>query len=214
MLRLSLKGIVTMSEITIDQIKSLRAKTGLSINLCKEALIKAGGDEAKAIDVIEKECNTSIRNSNKVASKGVVRTYEHTGSCLGVMVEINCETDSVARNDEFKEFATNVAMQIASMNAEYVSAASIPEDEIARKREIFRAQLEDEAKATGKVKPPQALESIINGKINKWYSDVCLVNQELFTSDNKQTIEQLCNLLSVKFGEKIVIKRFVRFEIS
>lgn len=205
---------VKRSMTTIDQIKSLRAKTGLSIALCKDALEKSGGDETKAINLIEKELNASIRNSTRIASKGIVKCYEHNGSTLGVIVEINCETDSVARNDEFKEFALAVAMQIASMNPEYVSLSDIPQTEIERKTAIFRAQLDDEAKATGKVKPEQAIEKIIQGKINKWCTDVCLVNQELFTSTSKQTVEQLCNMLSVKLGEKIVIKRFTRYEIS
>lgn len=204
----------TMSEVTIEQIKSLRVKTGLSINLCKEALQKADGDERKAIDILEKECNASIRNSTRTASKGIIKAYEHNGSCLGVLVEINCETDSVAKNEEFREFALTVAMQIASMNPEYVSANDVPTDEINRKREVFRFQLEEEMNQTGKRKPEQAIQSIIDGKINKWKTEVCLMNQEIFSSTNKQTVEQLCNLLSVKFGEKIVIKRFTRYEIA
>jgi elongation factor Ts len=203
-----------MSVITTEQIKSLRTKTGLSISLCKEALEKCGGDESKAIDFIEKETRSSIRNSTKTASKGIVRCYEHNGSTLGVIVEINCETDSVAKNEEFRAFATNIAMQIASMNPEYVSLENIPKEEIERKTNIFRSQIEDEMKQTGKTKPQQAIDNIVNGKISKWCTDVCLVNQELFTSTTKQTVEQLCNLLSVKFGEKIVIKRFTRYEIG
>lgn len=199
--------------ITIEQIKSLRNKTGLSISLCKDALEKSNGDEQKAIDIIEKECNTSIRNSSKVPTKGIVRCYEHNGSTLGVILEVSCETDSVSRNDEFKQFATNVAMQIASMNPEYISLSNIPEEELNRKKTIFIAQLEDEAKITGKTKPPQAIDKIVEGKINKWCTDVCLMNQEFFMGTNKQTIEQLLNLLSVKFGEKIIIKRFERYEI-
>lgn len=197
--------------ITLDQIKSLRNRTGISINLCKEALEKANGNEELALDILEKTCLEKVsRRPATTASKGIVRTYEHHGSCIGVMVEINCETDSVARNEEFKEFATNVAMQIASMNPEYIGVLDIPKDIAIKKRDIFAEQLGDSIR----YKSPQAIQGILDGKLMKWASEICLMEQQYVLSDSKQSIKQMCDLLSAKFGEKIVIKRFVRYEIG
>lgn len=204
-------GIMTYK---IEQIKELRTKSGLSVDLCKKALIEADGDIEKAFTVLEKMSleRIVVREGNDT-QKGIIKTYEHTGSRVGVLVQINCESDSVAANQEFKDFATNVAMQIASMNPSFVSAAKVSERIISFRRAIFTAQVAADSNSN-KPKPQEVVDKIIDGKLKKWFADVCLLEQEYFLSESKQTIGQLCDSMSAKFGEKIVIERFTRFEVD
>lgn len=198
--------------ITIEQIKSLRARTGISINLCRQVLEEASGDEDKALQIIQTKHKDSIARSNtNMPANGMVKVYEHNGSKIGVIVEINCDTDFVARTDEFKEFAANVAMHIASSNPLYVNLETIPSDVIEQRK---LAAIISEVNKPGKPKPQNIIDNIVAGKINKFASEVCLMKQVYFLSETNETIEQMCNTLSIKFGEQIKIKRFNRYEIG
>lgn len=204
-----------MANVTMDQIKALRERTGAGISACKEALVEADGNDDKAHEIIEKKGLAKVaKKAGAIAAEGVIHSYIHAGSRIGVLLEVNCQTDFVARNEDFRALADNVAMQIASMNAEYVRREEIPADVVAKKREIFAAQMEEEAAATGKKKPAEAIAKILDGKVDKWMKDSCLVEQEFFISDEKETIQQLCDKLSAKIGEKISVRRFVRYELG
>lgn len=204
-----------MANVTMDQIKALRERTGAGVSACKEALVEADGNEDKAHEIIEKKGLAKVaKKAGAIAAEGVIHSYIHAGSRIGVMVEVNCQTDFVARNAEFRTLADNVAMQIASMTPEFVRREDVPAESIAKKREIFAAQMEEEAQQTGKRKPAEAVNKILDGKIEKWLKDACLVDQEFFMSDDKQTIQQLCDSLSAKIGEKISVRRFVRYELG
>jgi elongation factor Ts len=204
-----------MANVTMDQIKMLRERTGAGISACKEALVEAEGNDDKAHEIIEKKGLARVaKKAGAIAAEGVIHSYIHAGSRIGVLLELNCQTDFVARNEDFKALADNIAMQIASMNAEFVRREDIPAEAIAKKREIFAAQMEEEAQTTGKRKPPEAIGKILDGKVEKWMKDVCLTEQEFFISDDKETIQQLCDKLSAKIGEKISVRRFVRYELG
>jgi len=204
-----------MANITMDQIKSLRERTGAGIAAVKEALVEADGNEEKAHEIIEKKGLAKVaKKAGAIAAEGVIYSYIHAGSRIGVMVEVNCQTDFVARNTDFKTFAENVAMQIASMNPEFVRRDDVPAEAVAKKRDIFAGQMEEEAVQTGKRKPAEAVSKILDGKVDKWLKDACLVDQEFFMSDDKQTVQQLCDALSAKIGEKISVRRFVRYELG
>ena len=175
---------------------------------CRNALVEAGGEVEKALEIIQKKgLAKAIKRAGRVATEGLVFSYVHAGGRLGVLTEINCETDFVSRNPDFKTFCEEVAMQIAAMNASWVRADEIPADVMAKQREIFEAQLEKEGK------PQQAWPKILEGKITKWQSEVCLVNQESFMHEGK-TIDQLRAELVAKIGENIAIRRFIRWELG
>jgi elongation factor Ts len=144
---------------------------------------------------------------HREASQGLVHAYIHMEGKLGVLVEVNCESDFVARNDEFKELAKNIAMQIAAANPRYVSSADIPAAELEQEKEIIRAQLQDTKK------PPQIIEKIVEGKLRKFYEEVCLLEQP-YIRDDKQTIQQIIASTIAKFGENIKVRRFARFELG
>ena len=204
-----------MANVTMDQIKALRERTGAGISACKEALVEADGNDDKAHEIIEKKGLAKVaKKAGAIAAEGVIHSYIHAGARIGVMVEVNCQTDFVARNEDFKAFADNVSMQIASMNPEFVRREDVPAEAIAKKREIFAGQMEEEATQTGKRKPAEAVAKILDGKIEKWLKESCLVDQEFFMSDDKQTVQQLCDALSAKIGEKISVRRFVRYELG
>jgi elongation factor Ts len=195
-------------EITAERVKELRQRTGIGVMECKEALAECQGDIDKAIAVLRKKgAARAQERMNREASQGIVYAYIHLEGKLGVLVEVNCESDFVARNDEFKELAKNVAMQIAAANPRYVSSVDIPPTELEQEKEIIRAQLQDTKK------PPQIIEKIVEGKLKKYYEDVCLLNQP-YIRDDKQTIQQIIASTIAKFGENIKVRRFARFELG
>lgn len=203
-----------MSEITASMVKSLRDRTGAGMMACRDALRESEGDEEKAIEIIQKKGLSKVaKRAGAIAGDGLVSSYIHGGGRVGVLIEVNCQTDFVARNEDFKEFVQETAMQVAAEAPLYVREEDIPEADIGSRVSIFRGQLEEEAKATGKAKPAAALEKIIEGKLNKWKKEVCLVNQVSIMGDEK-TIQQRVDDLSAKIGEKISIRRFVRFELG
>lgn len=190
---------------SIDDIKKLRDQTGAGMMSAKRALEEAGDDFEKAILVLRKagEANAA-KKADREASEGVVESYIHGGR-IGVLVEINCETDFVARTEDFKLFAHDIAMHIAATNPQYLNPTDVPEVAIATESELYRTELTN--------KPAEMVEKIVEGKLDKFYAGICLTRQS-FVKDPDKTIEQLTTDLITKLGENIVIRRFERFEIG
>ena len=197
-----------MSEVTAAMVKQLRDKTGSGMMDCKKALTENGGDMEKAIDFLRKKgLATAAKRAGRETSEGVVQPYVHTGGKLGVMVEVNCETDFVAKSEDFQEFAKNVAMHIAATSPIGISPEDVPAETLAREKDIYM----DQAKQTGK--PDTVIEKIVEGKMNKFLKENCLMNQA-YVRNPDITIADLLNELIAKIGENISIKRFVRFQIG
>ncbi|QLA17180.1 translation elongation factor Ts [Desulfolutivibrio sulfoxidireducens] len=197
-----------MAEISAQAVKTLRDKTGAGMMDCKKALQECGGDEEKAIGWLrEKGLSKAQKRAGRATSEGVVGSYIHSTGKIGVMVEIKCETDFVARSDRFLEFAKNVAMQIAAANPVCLSAAEVPADLLAKEREIYKHQ----AMAEGK--PEQIAEKIVDGRVKKFYKEICLLEQP-FIKDDKVSIQDLLNELVGVIGENVQIGRFVRFALG
>ncbi len=197
-----------MAEVTIEQIKELREKTGAGVNDCKKALEETQGNIEKAIDYLrEKGIASAAKKSIRTAKEGIIYSYIHSNEKLGVLLELNCETDFVARTEDFKELAKDIAMQIAAMNPSYIKREDIPQEVIEKEKEIYKAQLKDTKK------PDNVLEKIINGKLEKYYSEVCLLEQA-FIKDDKKNVDSVIKEKISKLGENIVVKRFVRFVVG
>ena len=195
-------------EITAEFVKELRQRTGIGVMECKEALQESQGDIEKAIAILRKKGYSRAKEKmSRETSQGLIQSYIHLDGKIGVLVELNCESDFVARNGEFRELVKNIAMQVAAANPRYVSAEEIPAQEIEEEKEIIRAQLQDTKK------PPQIIEKIVEGKIKKYYEEVCLLDQP-YIKDNKMSIQQLITTFIAKFGENIKVKRFARFELG
>lgn len=193
--------------ISAKEVSALRKKTGAGMMDCKKALVESGGDVAKAEEYLQKKNLAAIgKRADRVAAEGVIGSYIHNGR-IGVLVEVNSETDFVARNEDFVRLAKDVAMHIAAANPEYVDSSEIPAAEIAKRKEIFLAQMEDANK------PPEILERIIEGKVKKWMSEICLLDQK-FIRDTDKTVNQLVVEVASIVKENIRIRRFSRFELG
>lgn len=189
-------------------VMELRNRTGAGVVDCNAALDEAGNDMEKAIEVLKKKgAAKAAKKNDRTTSEGAIATYLHHNKKLAAMVEVTCETDFVARNPEFIEFANDVAMQVAAIGAEYVSPETIPAEIVEKQRTAFLAELAEDKK------PEDIKAKIVEGKLNKWYSDVCLTKQSFFKNEDV-TIEQLMTEKIAKIGEKITIARFVRYEMS
>ena len=198
-------GIKTM--ISIDQIKSLREKTGISMIECKKALEEANGDENKAIEILKKKgIEVAEKKSGRETKQGIVEAYIHSNRKMGALVEVYCETDFVAKNSQFKELAHNLAMHITAMNPLYLSEKEIPEKVIAEEKELLYSQFKDSGK------PEKVIEQIVEGKLKKQHEQICLLSQP-FIKNPDITIKQLIDEYIAKLGENIRIGKFVRFEI-
>ena len=181
---------------------------------CRDALRETEGNEDKAIEIIQKKGLSKVaKKAGAIAGDGLVHAYIHGVGRVGVLIEVNCQTDFVARNEDFQHFVEETAMQVAAEAPLFVSETDIPENEILARKAIYRGQLEEEAKATGKEKPAAAVEKIIEGKLAKWQKEACLLDQLSIMGDEK-TIRQRSDELSVKIGEKISIRRFTRYELG
>lgn len=192
--------------ITPQQVKELREKTGAGIMDCKNALTEADGDIEKAIVILrERGLAKAAKKQSRVATEGVIEAYVHGDGRIGVLVEVNCETDFVARNEEFRRFAKDIAMQVAASNPKYLSRDMVPADVINQEREIFRTQALNEGK------PENIVDKIVDGKLEKFYEENCLLEQP-FIKDPDKNISQLLTEKIALLGENIVISRFVRFE--
>ena len=195
-------------DITAQQVKELRDRTGIGMMECKEALQECGGDIEKAIEILRKKGHARAQEkADRQAADGAVGSYIHANDRLGVLIEVNCETDFVARNDEFKELVKNLAMQVAASNPTYISSEGVPAEIIDREKEIIKAQIQDTKK------PPQIIEQIVEGKLKKFFEEVCLLDQP-YIRDDKIKVRDLVNSHIAKFGENIKIRRFARFEIG
>jgi len=195
-------------DISADAVKKLREKTGVGLMDCKEALKHSDGDMEKAVDFLrEKGLAKLQKRMGRVASEGSVAAYIHTGGKVGAMVEINCETDFVAKTDQFQNFVKDIAMQITAANPLYVKREDIPQEHLDREKTIYRNQ------ALESGKPEKIIDKIAEGKLEKFYQEVCLIEQT-FIKNPDMTIKDLLEELLVKTGEKIVISRFVRFQLG
>jgi elongation factor Ts len=197
-----------MATISLELIKELRESTGVGMNDVKQALDEAEGDREKAVEILRKKgLATRAKKAGRAAKEGVVEAYVHAGGKVGVLLEINCETDFVARNDDFKQLAREVAMHIAAANPLYVSVEDIAEEVIEKEREIAKEQ------ALAEGKPEAVLEKIVEGRVAKFYQEAVLLNQP-FIKDPSITISDLLGQSVGKMGENIQVKRFVRFSLG
>lgn len=195
-------------EISSTMVKELRVKTGAGMMDCKEALIAADGNFEQAIDFLRKKgLSAATKRSSKAAKDGTVASYIHMGGRIGVMVEINCETDFVAKTEDFQAMAKDIAMHIAASNPLYVRPDEIPQDILEREKEIYRSQLREEKK------PEKIWDKIIEGKLKKYYEDICLIEQK-FIKNTDITVGTLLNNIIAKTGENVVIRRFARFQLG
>lgn len=175
---------------------------------CKKALEEAGGDMEKAIEILrEKGLSAAAKKAGRIATEGLVDSYIHAGGRIGVLVEVNCETDFVAKNEEFKAFVKDIAMQIAASSPRYVRREDVPQEELDKEREVLRAQALNEGK------PEHIVDKIVEGRLNKYFEEVCLLEQQ-FIKDPDKTVSELLNEKIAKIGENISIRRFVRFELG
>jgi elongation factor Ts len=197
-----------MAKISAGMVKELREKTGSGMMDCKNALAEVDGDIEKAIEFLRKKgLATAQKRAGRALNEGIIQSYIHMTGKLGVMVEVNCETDFVAKNEDFKEFAKNIAMHIAASNPLGITPEDVPNDIIEKEKEIYRAQ------ALEMGKPENVVDKIVEGKLKKFYQDSCLLNQP-YVRDNNIAIADLLNELIAKIGENISIKRFVRYQIG
>jgi elongation factor Ts len=197
-----------MAEVTATMIKELRERTGAGMADCKRALQECDADTEKAIDYLRKKgLAKAAKKAGREATEGAVLSYIHGGGRIGVLVEVNCETDFVARNEEFQAFTRDVAMQIAAMNPLYVKADEVDGGAVAREKEILLAK----ARETGK--PDAVIQKMVDGQVAKWMKEVCLLDQP-WVKDDKKSIGDLQQELVAKLGENIRVRRFVRFELG
>ena len=197
-----------MAEITALLVKQLRERTGAGMMECKKALVEANGDLAEGEIVLRKRGIASAsKKASRVTRQGVIGTYIHPGAQLGVMVEVNCESDFVARTDDFQELVHDIAMQIAAADPQFVRKEEVTEEALAKERDIYRARAANEGK------PEKMLDKIVEGRMAKYYEEVCLYEQP-FVKENTITIGQMIATKIAKVGENIGVARFVRFKVG
>ncbi len=195
-----------MTTISATMVKQLRDKSGAGMMDCKQALVECGADIDKAIDFLRKKgLATAQKRAGRAMTEGTIQSYIHMGGKLGVLVEVNCETDFVAKNEDFIQFTKNIAMHIAATNPLGLRAEDVPEETVQRERDIYTAQ----ALETGK--PENVIAKIVDGKMNKFFKENCLLNQP-YVRDPDLAVEDVLNELIAKIGENITIRRFVRFQ--
>ena len=197
-----------MATIDATMVKELREKSGAGIMDCKQALTENDGDMEKAVDFLRKKgLATAAKRAGRATSEGTVQSYIHMGGKIGVMVEVNCETDFVAKTDDFIEFAKNLAMHVAATSPVGITAEDVPEAVIEREKAIYREQ------AMEMGKPEKMIDKIVEGKLNKFFKESCLMDQP-FVRDPEKTITDYLNEVIAKTGEKVTVKRFARFQVG
>ena len=197
-----------MAKISAGMVKELREKTGAGMMDCKKALSEVNGDMEKAVEFLRKKgLATAQKRAGRALNEGIIQSYIHMTGKLGVLVEVNCETDFVAKNEDFQEFAKNIAMHIAASNPLGITPEDVPEDLIEKEKEIYRAQ------ALEMGKPENVIDKIVEGKLKKFYVESCLLNQP-YVRDTDVSVADLLAELIAKIGENISIKRFVRYQIG
>jgi elongation factor Ts len=203
-----------MMEITSQMVKDLREKTNAGMMDCKKALAETQGDMEKAVDYLrQKGLAVAAKRSGRATSEGVVECYIHGAGKLGVMVEVGCETDFVAKTDEFRAFAKDVAMHIAATNPVSIRREDIPQEMISRERDVYISQIKEEEAKTGKSKPENIVAKIVEGKVDKFLAENCLLEQK-FVKNPDVSIQDLLTGLIAKMGENISLKRFARFQLG
>lgn len=194
--------------VTAEMVKELRERTGAGMMDCKKALVATDGDIEKAIDELRtKGLASAAKKASRVASEGAVTSYIHAGGRIGVLVEVNCETDFVGKTPEFKQLAYDIAMQIAASNPDYVSREDVPEQVITHEKEVLKAQALEEGK------PEKVIDKMVEGRLEKFYKERCLLEQQ-FIKDPDKTVQQLIHEHVAKIGENINVRRFVRYELG
>ncbi|MGE0463815.1 MAG: translation elongation factor Ts [Vicinamibacterales bacterium] len=197
-----------MSAITAELVKQLRDKTGAGMMDCKAALTETGGDMEKAIEVLRKKgLASAAKRAGRATNNGLIGHYIHMGGKVGVLVEVNCETDFVARTEDFQTLAKEIAMHVAAADPKFVRREDVPADVLEKEREIYRAQF------AGAGKPANVIEKIVDGKLESYYSQVCLMDQPSVRDPNV-TIQQMVSAATAKTGENVTISRFVRFKLG
>jgi elongation factor Ts len=195
-------------DITAEMVKELRQRTGIGVMECKKALKESKGDIEKAIVILRKKGYARAKDKmSRDTAEGIVGSYIHLNGRIGVLIEVNCESDFVSLNDEFKELVKNIAIHIAASAPEYLSSEDIPPEVLKEEKEIIREQFKDSKK------PPEIIEKIVQGKIGKFNEEVCLLDQP-YIKDDKISIKELVTSHVAKFGENIRIKKFARFELG
>jgi len=194
--------------VTAQQVKELREKTSAGMLDCKKALTETEGDFEKAVEWLRKKgLSKAAKKSGRIASEGLITSYIHGGGSIGVLLEVNSETDFVGRNEDFKVFCKDIAMHIAAMAPRYVQQEDIPKEDIEKEREILKAKALEEGKK------PEFLDKIVSGQIQKWAGEICLLDQK-YVKNPDQTVGQYLTEMIAKIGENLVIRRFVRFELG
>lgn len=195
-------------EISMELIKELRQRTGAGVVDCKVALQESKGNIEAAIDYLRRKgLATAAKKAGRIATEGLIGSYIHAGGKMGVLVEINCETDFVARTEEFQNFVKNMAMHIAAANPQYIRREDVPSEVIEKEKEIYRTQ------ALESGKPEKVIPKIVEGKLERFYSEVCLLEQTYFR-DSDMTVKEVLDQMIAKFGENITIRRFARFQLG
>jgi len=197
-----------MANFTAQDVKTLRERTGAGMMDCKKAMVETDGDMEKAVELLrEKGLAAAAKKAGRIAAEGIVDSYIHMGGRIGVLVEVNCETDFVAKTDAFRDLVHDIALQIAAANPQYVKPEDVPADVLEAEKEILRAQALNEGK------PEKIVDRMVEGRIKKYYEDNCLMNQK-FVKDPDTTINQMITEKTLTIGEKISVRRFVRFEMG
>ncbi|MBO8137067.1 MAG: translation elongation factor Ts [Desulfotomaculum sp.] len=197
-----------MAEVTAKMVKELRERTGAGMMDCKKALQETNGDIDKAVDYLrEKGLSKAAKKAGRVTAEGLVESYIHGNGRIGVLVEVNCETDFVAKNEEFKQLVKDIAMQVAAARPEYVRREEVPEEVIAKEKEVLKAQALNEGK------PEHIVEKMVEGRLEKYFKEVCLLEQP-FIKNPDVTVQQLVTEKIAKIGENISIRRFTRYELG
>lgn len=194
--------------ITSAMIKEVRATSGAGMLNCKKALEETNGDIEKAVELLrEKGMSAASKKSSRIAAEGIVDSYIHLGGKIGVLVEVNCETDFVAKTDDFKSFVKDIAMHIAAINPQYVSKEDVPKEIIEKEKSILKAQALNEGK------PENIVDKMVEGRINKFYKEICLLEQS-FVKDADKTVEDIVKEQIVKIGENVQVRRFTRYQMG
>jgi elongation factor Ts len=194
--------------ISADFVKELRERTGIGMMECKKALEESNGDIEKAITVLRKKGHARAKDKmERRAKEGAVGSYIHLNGKIGVLVEVNCESDFVARNEEFQGLVKNIALHIAAANPQYVSSEDVPQEILEEEKDIIREQFKDSGK------PPEIVDKIVQGKLSKFYQEACLLDQP-YIKEDKMAVKELVTSFIAKFGENVVIRRFARYELG
>ncbi|HJT66159.1 MAG TPA: translation elongation factor Ts [Pyrinomonadaceae bacterium] len=201
-----------MADITAAAVKQLREKTGAGMMECKNALVESSGNEERAIEILrERGLASAKKREGRIAAEGIVGSYIHMGGKVGVLVELNCETDFVARGDEFQQLVKDIAMHIAAAEPLYVTREEVPQDVLEKEREIARAQARNDPKMANK--PDQVIDKVVEGRLNKFYEETVLLDQP-FVKAPEKTVGELVTEKTAKTGERIAVRRFTRYKMG